>query len=203
MVDKSGLPDITRLFELQNFLHKFHFIERVVYIPEMLDRNETDTEHSFTLAMTSWYLAQFFPELDINKCIRYSLVHDLVEIYAGDTFAFAEQKRLDSKASREKRALEKIAQEWKDFPEMINAIRAYESLDDAESKFVYALDKVMPPLIIFMGEGLTWRKNKITFELHHKKKLTQVPKSPEIYHYYKQLVELMKKNLEYFHQEEI
>lgn len=198
----KGKPNIQRLFDLQSFLHQFHHIERVVSLPENVERNETDTEHTFTLAMTAWFLAQYYPELDTNKCIRYALVHDLVEIYAGDTYAFADQARLDSKVEREKAALEQIRKEWPDFTEMTKAIEGYETLDDKESCFVYALDKIMPPLLIFMAEGHTWKRQRITFDMHHSKKLQQVPKSPEIYEYYEQLVKLLRKNLHYFHQEE-
>jgi len=192
-------PDLQRLFDLQDFLNQFHFIERVVYIPGKRDRSETDTEHTFTLVMTAWFLAQYFDELDVDKCLRLALVHDLVEIYAGDTYAFADQPLLDSKADRERQAMKKIAKKWHDFPEMYQAIEEYESKQSQESKFVFALDKIMPPLNIFMGKGYTWQKHKITFEMHHQKKMKDVVKSPIILEYYNQLVELMQKNPSYFH----
>jgi putative hydrolase of HD superfamily len=69
---------------------------------------ENDTEHSYNLAMTAWYLAAYFPELDKNKLIRYALVHDLVEIHAGDTFAFGDAKHIASKSEREAAALNQL-----------------------------------------------------------------------------------------------
>lgn len=195
------LPPIQRLFDLQNFLHEFHFIERVVDIPGQPNRRETDTEHTYTLAMTAWFLAQYFDDISGDKVIRYALVHDLVEIYAGDTYAFADQEQLDTKHEREQKAFAKIKAAWQDFPEMVTAIESYEARVDRESKFVYALDKIMPPLIIFMDEGRTWKRQQVTFKLHHDKKSEQVSVSPEVSDYYAELVELMKQNPDYFHGE--
>jgi putative hydrolase of HD superfamily len=203
-------PGIQRLFDLQDFLHKFHAIERVVYLPgypkgqaTKADRAETDTEHSYTLAMTAWFLAQYFPELDTDKCIKAALVHDLVEIYAGDTYVFADKTQLDTKVEREQAALQQIAQEWQDFPEMISIIKTYEQLATPEHRFVYALDKIMPPLVIFMSKGYTWQKHKITFEMHHDAKKNKIAKSPEILAYYNQLLDLMHQHPDYFHQEKL
>ncbi|HSX52858.1 MAG TPA: HD domain-containing protein [Patescibacteria group bacterium] len=195
-------PDLQRLFDLQHFLHKFHAIERIVYLPGKNPRYETDTEHTFTLAMTAWFLAQYFDDIDTDKCIKLALVHDLVEIYAGDTYAFADKAVLDSKTAREAKALGQITKEWQDFPDMVQAIEDYEKLNSKESKFVFALDKIMPPLVIFMGEGYTWQKHKITFAMHHEVKIESVAQSAAILDYYNQLVELMQKNLDYFHLED-
>jgi putative hydrolases of HD superfamily len=153
-------PAIQRLFDLQALLHQFHFVERSISLPGQQERRESDTEHSYTLAMTAWFLAQYFPELDTNTCIRLALVHDLVEIYAGDTFAYAQGKYLGSKSTREQAALDRIAKEWHDFPEMVSAIQTYEELVSDESCFVYALDKLMPPIVNFMTEGTSWKKTK-------------------------------------------
>ncbi len=195
-------PNLQRLFDLQAFLHQFHNIERIVHLPGKNPKYETDTEHTFTLAMTAWFLAQYFDELNTDKCIKLALVHDLVEIYAGDTYAFADKAILDSKPGRERKAMEQIAKEWQDFPEMVDVIKEYETLSSKESKFIFALDKIMPPIIIFMGSGYTWQKHKITFAMHHQKKIIPVAQSAAILDYYNQLVKLMEKNMEFFHPED-
>jgi putative hydrolase of HD superfamily len=194
-------PNIQRLFDLQNLLHQFHEIQRKVYLPGANRRAETDTEHVFTHAMTAWFLAQYFPELDTNIIIRQALVHDLVEIYAGDTYAFGDKTTIDSQADREQKALQRIAKEWPDFPEMTKAIEDYEDLGTPESCFVYALDKLMPAFICYMDEGHFWNKHKITYDQHHAKKSPQVQKSPQILHYYNEFVKLLQQNPHYFHQE--
>jgi len=145
-------PELSRVIELQSFLHNFHSIERVIHFSKSSERRETDTEHSYTLAIISWYLAQYFTELDTNLCIRYALVHDLVEIHAGDTFVFGEKSMLESKAKREQLALEKIKNDWADFPELTADMQAYENLNNPESCFVYALDKIVPNICSFFLE---------------------------------------------------
>ena len=191
-------PSLSRLFELHNFLQEMHYVNRVVHHPKFKDRQETDTEHSYTLAMFAWYLASFFPDLDRDKCIRLALAHDIVEIYAGDTFLYGKQEELDTKATREKEALNRIKKEWSDFGQMTEAISEYEAKQTQESCFVYALDKIMPIFMIFLGEGHTWKKENITLEMLITKKEAKVALSPEINYYFEELIKLLKVNDHYF-----
>jgi putative hydrolase of HD superfamily len=191
-------PELQRLLDLQTFLQKFHYIDRVVHHPGSKTRLETDTEHTFSLVMMAWFLAPYFPKLNTDKIIKFALVHDLVEIYAGDTYVYADQALLDSKKQREHEALERIETEWPDFSDMTKTIRTYEKLDSPESRFVYALDKVMPPFMIFLGEGYTWHQEKVTLNKLVDSKSQKVALSPEINDYFKKLVKLLKANQQYF-----
>jgi putative hydrolases of HD superfamily len=194
-------PAMERLFDLQTLLHQFHFIDRTICLPGEDERFENDTEHTYTLTMTTWFLAQYFPELDTDTCIRLALVHDLVEIYAGDTPAYAKGAHQGSKSDREQAAIKQIAKEWPDFPEMVNAIAAYEGLETPESCFVYALDKLMPPIVNFMAEGTSWKREKITLDMLQANKAPKIQKSPQVLTYYEQLVDLMRRHQHYFHQD--
>jgi putative hydrolase of HD superfamily len=185
-------PSIQRLIELQKLLLVFSQVDRRAhrqhegeFIPE------NDTEHSYNLAMTGWYLAQHFPELDKNLVIQYALVHDLVEIHAGDTYIYGTKDELDSKAQREDDALKKLDAEWADFSDMSKSIHAYEHRLDAESKFVYALDKIMPIMLIYIHDGYTWKKEGVTVDMLYKAKIEKVTKSPEILPYFNELHELL------------
>lgn len=191
-------PPLNRLLELQSFLLHFHKIERVVYFPDSTKRRETDTEHAYSLAMAAWFLAQYFKELDRDLIIKLALVHDLVEIYAGDTYIYADQAELDTKAQREAEAMKQIKHEWPDFGDMTQLIEAYEKRQTPESCFVYALDKLMPIFMIFLGHGYTWKEEKITLEQLQANKEPKVSSSPEIHHYYGELVELLKSHRHYF-----
>lgn len=95
------------LIEFINFTHEFREIIR--YGGTKLGKKiENDTEHSYQLAMVAWFLIeQDKLKLNKEKCFMYALSHDLVEIYAGDTFAFDKKHNL-SKQKREKGALTKI-----------------------------------------------------------------------------------------------
>jgi putative hydrolase of HD superfamily len=193
-------PELQRLLDLQTFLQKFHYIDRVVHHPGSKTRRETDTEHTFSLVMMAWFLAPSFPKLNLDKIIKFALVHDLVEIYAGDTYVYADKTIIDTKLQREREALEQIEQEWPDFPDMTQTIHCYEKLDTPESKFIYALDKLMPPFMIFLNQGYTWHQEKISLDKLIDSKTEKVALSPEINGYFKKLVALLKANQNYFGQ---
>lgn len=108
--------------------------------------------------MAAWYVSQQFPELDTALVLQYALAHDLVEVYADDTYIYGSEQDLASKQQREADALQRIESEWPDFQDMTATIHAYEQRADAESKFVYALDKIMPILLIYIHDGYTWKQ---------------------------------------------
>ena len=185
-------PDIHRLIELQQLLLRFSQVDRrnhrkhrdaMIY--------ENDTEHSYNLAMTAWFLARWFPELDKDKIIRYALAHDMVEVHAGDTFIYGTPEELASKTQREADALKKLSQEWEDFDDLVETIQSYESHTDNEARFVYALDKIMPIMAIYIHEGYSWKVDKVTVKMLYDAKIDKIKKSPEITPYFEQLNTLL------------
>lgn len=184
--------NITRLLELQRLLAAFSQVERMnhrkhadAFVPE------NDTEHSYNLAMTAWYLAKWFPELNRDVLIRYALVHDLVEVHAGDTYIYGSKDELASKVQREAEALKKLEADWPDFESMNETIHAYETRADAESCFIYALDKIMPIMMIYIHDGYTWKKEGVTVDMLYKAKIDKIKLSPEVLPYFNQLHELL------------
>lgn len=187
-------PDVNRLIELQKLLLQFSQVERALHRKHHGKMtHENDTEHSYNLAMSAWFLVEYFPELDKDTVIKLALVHDLVEVHAGDTYIFADEEKLASKEERETKALEQLKQDWPDFPDMLNYITDYEHRKTKESKFVYALDKVIPVITILINEGHTWRVSNMTLDRLHDHKNDKVNLSPEIQAYYVQLYELLLK----------
>ncbi|HEY8992250.1 MAG TPA: HD domain-containing protein [Candidatus Microsaccharimonas sp.] len=184
--------DIHRLLELQKLLVQFSQVERRDHRKHN-DRfiAENDTEHSYNLAMTAWFLAQWFPELNKDLIIRYALVHDLVEVHAGDTFTYGSEAELASKDQREQDALLRLEQDWGDFSDMTKSINAYETKSDAESRFIYALDKVMPIMMIYIHDGYSWNIDKVTVKMLYDAKIAKIKLSPEIIPYFDQLHELL------------
>jgi len=185
-------PNIHRLLELQQLLLTFSQIDRV------LERkhgkrfvHETDSEHSYNLAMTAWFLAPHFPELNCDLLIRYGLVHDIVEVHAGDTDIYAPAHIIATKHARETAAAQKLQSDWADFPEIHDLIDRYEKRADAEARFIYALDKIMPILQIYINEGHTWKVGGITVAKLHAVKADKVILSPEIKPYYDELYALL------------
>lgn len=192
-------PDITRILDLQQFLLAFRNVERALYIPGT-DEAENDVDHSYFLAMLAWFLApQIDAELDIGKILKYCLVHDLIEVYAGDTFAF-DAAGVKDKKEREHQSFLRIKDEFTDFPDMIEAIETYESRDDRESKFVYALDKMTPAFISCLDEGRCWIENKITFDEARAYDAPKVAISEDVMPYYEALQEYLGARPEFYHQ---
>ena len=180
---KDAKPYLKRILDLQSEIIKLAEIERLIYFPDgtKKDRKENDVEHSYSLAMTAWYLSQYFPELDTSKLIQFALIHDFVEIHAGDVMAIGrteeEEKR---KNEKEKLALEKLKNDWSDFNDLTNSIEIYESKDSDEAKFIYALDKIMPVLLNLLSQGKTWKIHNMSRDKVIKNKDEKVKISDEI-----------------------
>lgn len=188
-------PDIHRLLELQRLLEQFAQVERSLHRRHNSRFvQENDTEHSYNLAMTAWFLAPHFPELDRDLLIRLALVHDLVEVHAGDTYVYADAATLASKQRREEEALEQLRKDWADFPELVPLIESYEARESKEAVFIYVLDKIMPIMQIYISDGHTWKQEGITLKRLDAIKRDKVALSPEIKPYYDQLYELLFSN---------
>lgn len=127
-------------------------------------RRESDAEHSWHLAMYAMLLSEYAPEpVDISRVVRMVLVHDLIEIYAGDTFCYDKEGNRD-KAAREAAAADRLYallpadQEgeyralWEEFDRM----------DTPDSRFAAALDRVQPIINNYLTEGHTWKLGHVT-----------------------------------------
>lgn len=190
-------PDIKRLVDLHSLLLQFQAVIRASQVPGE-NRGENDVEHSYILAMGAWYLAPHFPELDSQKLIKIALAHDIVEIHAGDTPAFGPQEDIATKEAREKKALDRLAKEWADFPDMLEAILDYKNKASAEAKFVYALDKILPAILNYLSQGATWKRFNVTIEDFIVEKERKIPKDSPLWSYYEQLLALLKTHPEMF-----
>lgn len=192
MTGKVDYPSMERIAELQQFVADF---ARVLRVPQLADtgRAENDVEHSFGLALTSWFLAsKVAPELNLEKILCYALAHDVVELHAGDTFVFGPQELLDSKSSREDEAIRQLKQEWPDFPALTDFTEGYKNKRDEEAKFVYAVDKLLPVLMINLGEKADyWARYKVTLDMQKNEKRDKVRASEFVAPYYEKLVEWM------------
>src|ERR1035437_1613913 len=188
---------IDKILQFSGFLDKFRKIERTIHV-NGLDRNENDMEHSYMLALLAWYICSSEKlDFDLEKIIRYTLVHDLVEVYSGDTdFYHATKEQKESKHAREQAAMERITEEFPEFSDFNGLYSAYESLADREAKFVYALDKVQPVLMIYLDGGRTWNERNITLEIIKKKKDEKVRVSPEVAKYWKEFIALLENQKE-------
>jgi putative hydrolase of HD superfamily len=181
-----------QVISFMQMLHAFQRIERVMHVPGE-DRFENDVEHSYLLAMCAWLAIDAFGlKLDRDKAIRYALAHDLVEVYAGDTYIFSEEPDATAKKKeKEAAARKRLRTEWPALPALHEAMERYELQDDPESVFVRALDKVMPVLTNYVQDGRTFKDKKVTYSqiVDHKRATTA--RSPEVTDLLEQLIALI------------
>ena len=173
----TKLENVLRFVDL---LNKYRAVKREIFV-NAENRLENDVEHSYQLAMLAWYLAEFDKlSLDKNLLIKYALVHDLVEAYAGDTFAFADKGLKLEKIEKERRAIDQLKQEFPEFKELHELIYKYEERADSESNFIYALDKLQPTLNIYMDGGRSWRRDGVTLQMIIDYKNDKISRIPEL-----------------------
>lgn len=129
-------------------------------------RRETTAEHCWHFAMAALVLAEHAePGVDITRVVRMALVHDLVEIDAGDTFVYDDAGHAD-KAKREQAAADRI------FPllpaDQGGELRAlweeFETAATPDARFAAALDRLLPVLHNCWTGGRSWREHGITIE---------------------------------------
>ncbi|MEK7579241.1 MAG: HD domain-containing protein [Patescibacteria group bacterium] len=197
-MDKN-LADVFRLLKI---LHKYEAVERAYPLP-YLRRLENDAEHSYTLAMLAWYIIEKeHLSLNYEKILKYCLAHDLVEVYAGDTWTVGKVKpghSVSTKEKREKKGQQRLRKELPSFKDLHRYIDGYKKRKDPESRFVYALDKIVPSLTISLHADKgkkTLRKLGITFEMLQENKKGKVTLHPTTNTLWKSLAELLEKRHE-------
>jgi putative hydrolase of HD superfamily len=183
------------VLQFTTLLNKFQEIERVIYLPGR-DRRENDEEHSYQLAMLAWYIVER-GAFDLNRdlVVKYALIHDLVEVYAGDTYIYSKNHNdHESKQEREERARIRIEEEFKEFGDLHTMIQNYEKREDKESCFVYVLDKIHPVLQLYLDNGRGWKEEKVTLKMLFDKKKDKISLAEELRPLWNELEELLIEN---------
>lgn len=127
-------------------------------------RNENDAEHAWHMAVMAYLLQEYSNEkIDLLKVIMMCLIHDVVEIDAGDTYAYDEEG-LKTQKQREDAAKERIYSLLpEDQKEKLTAIfDEFEENQTAEAKFAHAMDNLQPLLLNNSNDGGDWREHKVT-----------------------------------------
>ncbi|MCR2045229.1 HD domain-containing protein [Anaerosalibacter massiliensis] len=129
-------------------------------------KRENDAEHSWHIAVMSMILSDYADEdINVHKVMKMLLVHDLVEIYAGDTFCYDEIGNMD-KTKREKEAADKLFSMLpKDKEKEIRKLwDEFEEMETEESLFANCMDRFQPFLMNYYSGGGTWKKYNISKE---------------------------------------
>ena len=143
-------------------LDKMKNIYRQTYVLHE-DRKENDAEHSWHLAILAFMLEEYAAEpIDTLKVIKMVLLHDVVEIDAGDTYLYDEEG-YKSKAEREGKAAQRIfgllPDDQRD--EYYALWREFEDDITYESRFASILDRMQPLLLNYTKGGIAWKEHGV------------------------------------------
>lgn len=130
------------------------------------ERKENDAEHSWHLALMAVFLSEYSKEpVDVLQVIKMVLIHDLVEIDAGDTYLYDEAGN-GTKAAREQKAADRIFNILPEdqAEELFELWREFEERMTPESKFANTLDRIQPVLLNDATEGRAWREHDVCID---------------------------------------
>ena len=157
-----------RLRKQLEFIREIDKAKTVLRRSVLLDRSrrENDAEHSWHLAVMAILLVEYANEpVDLLKVVKMLLIHDLVEIDAGDTYAY-DAKGHEDKYEREQRAADRIfgllPQEQGE--ELRRLWEEFEERRTPEARFAAAMDRLQPVMLNYLTEGVVWRQHGVTSE---------------------------------------
>jgi putative hydrolase of HD superfamily len=185
--------DIERLARQIEFLAEIDKLKSVVRQSLLMDgsRQENSAEHSWHLAVLAMVLAEHSKTpVDLLKVLKMILVHDLVEIDAGDTYCYDEEGNRD-KAERENKAADRIFSLLP--PEQTGEFRSlweeFESGKTADALFAASLDRLQPLLNNFRSGGVMWRKHSIKREQVFSRNSSIARGAPPLWDYAEKMIE--------------
>ena len=152
--------EITRMKQQMNFIIEIDKLKKIFRQSYLADgsRRENDPEHSWHLAMMAVILSEYANEpIDVLTVIKMVLIHDIVEIDAGDTYAY-DAKAHQDKLRREREAAYRIfgILPQNQFKEYLNLWEEFEAKQTPEAKFAAAIDRVHPILLNYLSNGKAW-----------------------------------------------
>lgn len=125
-------------------------------------RHENDAEHSWHMCMYAVVLEEYAPEgTDMLRCLKLMLIHDLVEVYAGDTYLYDEVGYQD-KEQREQRAADKLFGILGAQGEEIKSLwYEFEACETPSAIFANQLDRLQPVMLNYLTKGEMWLEHGV------------------------------------------
>ena len=186
-----------RLEKQMEFLLKLDQMKEVVRQTYLADgsRKENDAEHSWHMAVMTAVLAEYANEpIDVGHTVLLTLVHDIIEVDAGDTYAYDAAGNA-TKRERELKAAEHLygmlpADQGAYFRALWDE---FEAMETPEAKFANAMDKIQPVLLTDRANGKSWKEHGVQIGQVLKRNARTHEGSEALWQYTKDLLE---KNLE-------
>lgn len=156
---------LEKQFDFIREIDKEKFIQRQTYLTDGV-RKENDAEHAWHMAIMTILLSEYANEkIDVLKTVTMLLLHDIVEIDAGDTYAYDEDAK-KTQREREERASERIFGLLPDDQkERFQAIwEEFEAGETAEAKFARTMDNIQPVMLNAATDGKAWEEHGVRLE---------------------------------------
>lgn len=158
------MPELSQQIDFILELDKLKAVYRKALIKADANRFENSAEHSWHISLTAHVLAPYVEAtVDISRVTLMLLIHDIVEIDAGDTFAFDHHAVLDQQADKEYAAAERIfgllpTSQREQFHTLWHE---FEQAITPDAQFAKAIDRLLPLIQNMRNEGGSWVQNKV------------------------------------------
>lgn len=175
---------VTEIDKLKTILRQTPLLDR--------SRKENDAEHSWHLAMMACVLADYAADdVDMLRVIRMLLIHDIVEIDAGDTFLYDNSASAALQEEKEQAAADRLfgllpANQAKEFRALWDEFEAHESPD---AQFARAMDRTQPFLHNFLTQGMMWKQHGVQPDQVRKRMTVIADGSPALHDLVQKLID--------------
>lgn len=159
-------------------------------------RRENDAEHAWHMAIMAFLLKEYAnEEVDLLRVMLMCLIHDIVEIDAGDTYAY-DTEGLKTQKEREEQAADRIfAMLPEDQGKELRAIfDEFEEFETAEAKFAHAMDNFQPLLLNNSNGGSDWREHKVSVDQVRSRQSKTAKGSESLYEF---IETILRKHVDY------
>lgn len=156
---------MNRLEKQLQFILEIDKVKKIIRQTPLSDasRKENDAEHSWHIALMAYLLQEYVEEpVEVSKVMLMVLIHDLVEIDAGDTYAYDEEGA-KTKDERERKAADHIFGMLPENQGMyLKALwEEFEAYETAEAKYAHLLDNFQPLLLNDAAGGISWTEHQV------------------------------------------
>jgi putative hydrolase of HD superfamily len=169
----SSIKDLNLQKQL-SFIVEFDKVKNIMRRTLLIDgsRRENDAEHSWHLAIMAMLLTEYAEDKNftLDKVLKMVIVHDLVEVYAGDTFAFDIQGNIE-KEEKEKLVADKLFSQLQENQgkQLRKLWEEFDEMKTPDARYAAALDRLQPFIHNLCTEGHTWVLAKVTKEQVYKR----------------------------------
>ena len=181
--------ELSRLFDFFREIDKEKQIFRQNYLADG-SRKENDSEHAWHMAIMAILLSEYAnEEIDVLKTVTMLLIHDIVEIDAGDTYAYdaagqATHHQREQKAAR--RIFGLLPQEKGRY--LLELWEEFEAYETPEAKFARTLDNIQPAMLNDASGGLSWAEHQVKISQVMKRNAKSHEGSEAVWEYAKETI---------------